>query len=357
MNASLARRVSESAAARRSGAVTVRVGGLALRFSPRVMLMALGTALAVAVVALWALSLGSFAISWGDALAAARGQGSADQVFVVHTLRLPRIVAAVLIGAALAVAGAIFQGVVRNPLVSPDIIGIDSGASLAAVFWIVTRQPAPLLPLAAFAGALLVATTIYVLTWKRGVDSDRLILVGIGVGAAVTAGITFFTVRYPVEIVRPAEFWLMGSLTGSTWNDVRTVLAAAVILVPVALLLARPLRTLQLGDDITRGLGVPLERLRLGLLVVGCGLAATAVAIAGPIGFVALMVPHVARMLAGPVSGGVILFTATLGALFLLSADIVAQHGLPVTLPVGAITAAVGAPYFLFLLYRSHARL
>jgi len=311
----------------------------------------------VMLVSLWALSLGSFAMPLGDALAAARGQGSADQIFVVQTLRLPRIVAGILIGAALAVAGAIFQGVVRNPLVSPDIIGIDSGASLVAVFWIVTGQSAALLPLAAFAGALLTAAAIYVLAWKRGIDTDRLILIGIGVGAAVAAGITFLTVRYPVEIVRPAEFWLMGSLSGSTWRDVTTLLIAALLLVPAALLLARPLRTLQLGDDVTRGLGVPIERLRLGLIVVGCGLASVAVAIAGPIAFVALMVPHVARMLAGPVSGGVILFTATLGALFLIVADAVAQHGLPVALPVGAITAAVGAPYFLFLLYRSHARI
>jgi iron complex transport system permease protein len=318
--------------------------------------MLIAAALAgVVVVSLWALTLGSFAMSWADVLAAARGQGEADQVFVVQTLRLPRVFAALLIGAALAVAGAIFQGVVRNPLVSPDIIGIDSGASLAAVFWIVTRQPAPLLPLAAFAGALLTAAVIYALTWRRGVDTDRLILVGIGVGAAVAAGITFVTVRFPVEIVRPAEFWLMGSLSGSTWRDVATLLVAALILVPSALLLAQPLRTLQLGDDITRTLGVPLERLRLGLIVVGCGLAATAVAIAGPIAFVALMVPHAARMLAGPVSTGVMLFTSILGALFLIIADVIAQNGLPVSLPVGAITAAVGAPYFLFLLYHSHA--
>jgi iron complex transport system permease protein len=195
-----------------------------------------------------------------------------------------------------------------------------------------------------------------VLTWKGGVDTDRLILVGIGVGAAVAAGITFLTVKYPVEIVRPAEFWLMGSLSGSSWQDVVSLLIAGAILVPTAVMLARPLRTLQLGDDITRGLGVPLERLRLGLIVVGCGLASVSVAIAGPVGFVALMVPHVARMLTGPVSGGVILFTAALGSIFLLGADMIAQHGLPVSLPVGAITAAVGAPYFLYLLYRSHTK-
>jgi iron complex transport system permease protein len=120
--------------------------------------------------------------------------------------------------------------------------------------------------------------------------------------------------------------------------------------------LARSLRVLQLGDDITRGLGVPLEQTRLGLILAGCGLAAVAVAIAGPIGFVALMVPHIARILAGPVSGTVLVFTGIIGAVFLLAADVIANHLLPVALPVGVVTAAVGAPYFLWLLYRSNTR-
>lgn len=337
--------------------LTIRNGPIALRIDPRVMLLTLAALGIMLLLALLAVSLGSYTMPFNEALAAIRGIGSEDQVFVVRTLRLPRIIAAVLIGASLAVAGALFQGVVRNALVSPDIIGIDTGASLFAVFWIVTGQPGVLLPLAAFAGAIITATVIYVLTWKKGVDTDRLILVGIGIGAAVGAGITFIMVKFPVEIVRPAEFWMMGSLTGSSWRDVVTMLASSVILIPSAMVLAWLLRTMQLGDDVTRGLGVPLERLRLSLIVVGCGLAAIAVSVAGPIGFVALMVPHVARMLTGPVSGGVILFTATLGAIFLLGADVIAQHALPVSLPVGAITAAVGAPYFLYLLYRSQSRM
>ena len=150
----------------------------------------------------------------------------------------------------------------------------------------------------------------------------------------------------------------MGSVYGSDWGDVRWLrLACSLLGSGAAIVLMWPLRALQLGDDVTRGLGMPLERTRLALIVVGCGLAAVAVAIAGPIGFVALMVPHVARMLAGPLSGSVLLFTAVLGALFLLFADVVAQHFLPVTLPVGVVTAAVGAPYFLFLLYRSNTRM
>lgn len=346
-----------STAPRSPARLTIRNGPVALRVDPRVILLTIAALGIMLLLALLAVSLGSYTMPFNEALAAIRGVGSEDQVFVVRTLRLPRIVAAVLIGASLAVAGALFQGVVRNALVSPDIIGIDTGASLFAVFWIVSGKPGGLLPLAAFAGAIITSTVIYVLTWKKGVDTDRLILVGIGIGAAVGAGITFIMVKFPVEIVRPAEFWMMGSLTGSTWRDVATMLASSLILIPTAMVLAWLLRTMQLGDDVTRGLGVPLERLRLSLMVVGCGLAAVAVSVAGPIGFVALMVPHVARMLTGPVSGGVILFTATLGAIYLLGADIIAQHALPVTLPVGAITAAVGAPYFLYLLYRSQSRM
>lgn len=343
-------------AARAPQRLTIRNGPVALRVDPRVMVLTLIGVALILFLALWAVSLGSYRMPFSEALAAVRGIGADDQVFVVRTLRLPRIVCAILIGAGLAVAGALFQGVVRNPLVSPDIIGIDTGASLLAVFWIVTGQSAALLPIAAFIGALTTAAVIYLLTWKSGVDTDRLILVGIGVGATIGAGITFLTVKFPVEIVRPAQFWLMGSLSGSNWRDVLVVLGTVAVLVPGATILARLLRTMQLGDDVTRGLGVPLEQLRFGLIVVGCGLAAVAVSVAGPIAFVALMVPHVARMLTGPVSGGVMLFTATLGAIFLLGADMIAQHALPVSLPVGAITAAVGAPYFLFLLYRNQTR-
>lgn len=337
--------------------LTIRNGLVDVRIDARVVVMTLIALGLIAFLALWAVSLGSYSMPFSEALAAVRGIGSEDQIFVVRTLRMPRIVCAILIGAGLAVAGALFQGVVRNPLVSPDIIGIDTGASLLAVFWIVTGQPAAFLPIAAFIGAVVTAAAIYLLTWKGGVDTDRLILVGIGVGAAIGAGITFLTVKFPVEIVRPAEFWLMGSLTGSNWRDVTILAVTVLVLIPGAAILARLLRTMQLGDDVTRGLGVPLEQLRLSLIVVGCGLASVAVSVAGPIAFVALMVPHVARMLTGPVSGGVMLFTAAIGAIFLLSADMIAQHALPVSLPVGAITAAVGAPYFLFLLYRSQTRI
>jgi iron complex transport system permease protein len=343
--------------ARKPGHVTVRNRYVAVRVNYRVLGFTAIAAVLLMIMMTWAMTLGSFSIPFSDVVRSVFGRGSEDQEFVVRTLRLPRVLSAVMIGMALSISGGIFQGMVRNPLVSPDIIGIESGASGAAVFWIVTGQEWTLLPLAAFLGASATAAAIYLLSWKGGIAPDRLILVGIGIGAAVSAWTTFLTVRYPVEIVRPAQVWTMGSLYGNDWGDVKTLLAVVAVLVPLAVVLTWPLRALQLGDDITRGLGLPLERVRLSLILVACALAAVSVSVAGPIGFVALMVPHMARMIAGPLSGSVLFFMGVLGALFLLTADVVGQHFLPVSLPVGIVTAVVGAPYFLFLLYRTNARM
>jgi iron complex transport system permease protein len=170
------------------------------------------------------------------------------------------------------------------------------------------------------------------------------------------AATTYLTVRYPIEQARPALVWLMGSISGSDWGDVKVVAIFLAVCLPLTIALAWPLRAMQLGDDVARGLGIPLEPTRLLLILVGSALAAAAVAVAGPIGFVALMVPHFARMLAGPLSGSVALFTAVLGGAFLLIADIIGGHFLPVSIPVGVVTAAIGAPYFLLLLHRSNVR-
>lgn len=346
-----------AATSRRPGHVTVRSRYYALRLNYRVLLYALIAAGLLFLLATWAMTMGSFSIPFATVVKSIFGNGNPDQEFVVRTLRLPRVICAMLIGASLAMSGAIFQGLVRNPLVSPDIIGISEGASLCAVFWIVTGASVDLLPVAAFLGASITAAVIYLLTWKGGISPNRLILAGIGIGAMLQAGISFLTVRYPVEKVRPAVVWQMGSIYGSDWGDVKIMGGVLLVVAPVAIALTWLLRALQLGDGVTRSLGLPLERTRLGLIVAACALAAVAVALAGPVGFVALMVPHVARMLAGPLSGSVMLFTGVLGALFLLGADVVAQHALPVALPVGVITGAVGAPYFLFLLYRANVRM
>lgn len=334
-----------------------RMGGISFRINLKVLALT-GAALAVlGILAAWAITLGSLTLPLEAILEALAGRGSREADFVVLSLRLPRILAAVLVGLLLAMSGAVFQGLVRNPLASPDIIGINAGASLAAVFWIVTHRPAAFLPLAAFCGAFAAAAAVYALSWRGKIDNTRLILVGIGVNALLTAGVTIFIVRSGINDVSKAYQWMTGSVYASSWADVRMLALAAAVLAPLGSGLMWPLRALQMGDQTARSLGVPLERTRLMLAVTGCALSAAAVSTAGPVGFVALMVPHAARMLAGPMTGGVLLLSGLLGGALMLGADMIGQHALPVGLPVGVLTAALGAPYFLFLLYRSNVRL
>ena len=272
---------------------------------------------------------------------------------MINTLRFPRVVVAVLAGICLAVSGALFQALIDNPLVSPDIIGIDTGAAACAVAILAIGLDTRWLPYAAFAGAVGTAGLIFVLSWRRGFSGGRLVLVGIGINALLTAVITYLLVRFPIERVSAAARWQAGTLSSSSWSDARTLVIGLAVLLPVAFLLIRRLRVMQLGDDMALALGVGLERSRLAVITVGCGLAAVVVAVVGPLGFVALLVPHVARALAGTLSGGVLLLTALLGAVMLLSADLVAQRLFaPTVLPAGVVTAAAGGPYLLFVLRR-----
>lgn len=193
------------------------------------------------------------------------------------------------------------------------------------------------------------------LTWRKGISGNRLVLVGIGVNAVLTALTTLILVRYPVEQIAPAVLWTTGTLYGAQWGNVAVLSAGLAVLLPAGMWLTRHMGVLQLGDDAARGLGVRAEPARAALLTVGAALAAIAVAAGGPIGFVALITPHIARMVAGPLTAGVLLLSALLGAVLLGASDLVAQHAFsPISLPVGVVTAAVGAPYFLFLLYRSN---
>ncbi len=328
------------------------------RYSQRVDLRVVGLILLSIVVLLflmlWSVTLGAVELSLREVWDATFGRGDDRNLLVVQTLRWPRTLVAVGIGFALAVAGGLFQGIARNPLVSPDIIGINAGATMMAVTWMVLFQTSTGLPLAAFLGAIVTAALIYTLSWRGGVSPNRLILVGIGIAAMTSAVSSYLMVIFPIEQVRPAIIWTMGSVYASNWSDVRIVWVMIILCLPLAGLLMQPLRSMMLGDHVTRSLGVSLEQTRLSIILVGCALAAIAVAIAGPIGFIALMVPHMARMIAGPSSAGVLFFAGLLGGIVLLISDCVAQHFLPVTLPVGVVTSAVGAPYFLFLLYRSN---
>lgn len=313
---------------------------------------------ALAVVAFGAfcvsISVGDFPIPLAEVVPAIFGFGGDDARFIVGTLRMPRALVGALVGAAFGVSGAIFQALARNPLASPDIIGITAGASTSAVAIIVlVGASTAVVSLGAFAGALATATAIYLLAWRQGVSSYRLVLVGIGIGAMLSSVTSYLLTRAEIFDAARATVWLTGSLNGRGWDEIRPVVVALAVLVPAALALARPLRTLQLGDDTAAGLGVPVERVRAGLVVVGVGLAAVATAAAGPIAFVAFVSAPIARRLVrSPLT---IVPAALTGATLVLLADLAARRLFaPVELPVGIVTGIIGAPYLLWLIARAN---
>ncbi|HEY5875859.1 MAG TPA: iron chelate uptake ABC transporter family permease subunit [Ilumatobacteraceae bacterium] len=300
------------------------------------------------------ISVGDFPIPLGDVLPAVFGFGGADSDFIVRQLRLPRALTAVLVGAAFGLSGAIFQSLARNPLASPDIIGITAGASASAVFIIVVIGGSGYaVSVGALIGALLTATVIYLLAYRRGVSSYRLILVGIGISAMLSAVTSYLLTRAEIYDAQRATVWLTGSLNGRGWDQVRPVAAAMVLLVPAVLFLTRPLRTMQLGDDTAKGLGVPVERTRAALVLVGVALAAVATAAAGPVAFVAFVAAPIARRLVNaPLT---IVPAALAGAVLLLVSDLVARRIFaPTELPVGVVTGIIGAPYLIWLLARAN---
>jgi len=282
--------------------------------------------------------------------------GDGNYSFIVNVLRLPRALAAVLVGAALAVSGALLQGLTRNDLAAPDIVGINAGAGLAAVTLIVAfpSVPAAYLPPAAFVGALVVAVALYLLAWRGSSSPTRLILIGVGLSAVATALTTFMITFGEIEQVSQALVWLTGSVYGRSWEEVLMLLPWLVVFMPLAFLRTRHLNALSLGDEVATGLGVSVELERGLLVLASVALAASAVATAGTIGFVGLIAPHIARMLVGPSHGGLLPVSAMTGGALVVLADLLGRTLFaPIEIPCGIITSAVGAPFFLYLLYRS----
>ncbi len=276
---------------------------------------------------------------------------------VIFSFRLPRIVLAFLVGAALAVSGALTQGITRNPLADPYLLGVSEGAGLAAVTLIVFTKNIPIsvLPWAAFGGALLTASIIYLLAWKNGSSTPiRLILIGIALSAVIGSMMSTMLLFGRVDDVQQAYVWLAGSLHGRTWEHVDVLGSWLLIFMPVTFLMARNLNILNLGDDAAKGLGLRVERQRGLLLFISVALASAAVAVSGTIGFVGLISPHVTRRLVGPSHEGLLPISALFGGALVVLADLIGRWVIaPSELPVGLVTAIIGAPYFLYLLYRS----
>lgn len=337
MSAPLAEAVRVVKTARRHGAARVRVVSLVL---------------VVALVVVFALSLavGDFTVPLGDLPGILLGNGTGGGAYVVTELRLPRAVTGLLVGVAFGLAGALFQRLLRNPLASPDVIGVTQGASAAAVLCIVLLGVSgAVVSAAALGGALVTGAVIYLLARRGGVSGYRLVLIGVGVGAVLTSVVSYLMTWADVTLAQQALVWLTGNLNGRGWDHVVPLALALVVLVPAALVLSRALTGLQLGDDTAAGLGLRVERTRLLLLVVATAFATFATAAAGPVAFVAFVANPSATRLAGGARTGLVPPALT-GALVTLLGDFAAQHLLGAQLPVGVVTGAVGAPYLLLLL-------
>ncbi|MFD7509122.1 FecCD family ABC transporter permease [Streptomyces sp. NPDC059853] len=315
--------------------------------------VAVCAALLAAALAAFLLSLatGDKTIALPDLLATLTGGGSRGDAFIVLELRLPRAVTAVGVGVAFGLAGAVFQSLLRNPLASPDVIGISAGASAAAVISIVLLGlSGPAVSLTALAGGLTAAVLIYALAWRRGVTGYRLVLIGVGVASALTSTVSYVMTRSETMVAQQAFVWLAGSLNGRSWDQARPLLLALALLLPLTALAARALPVLQLGDDTARGLGARTEPSRVALLLCAVALAGVATAAAGPVGFVAFVSAPIARGLLRR-QDAALLPAALTGAVVVLLSDYIGQHLLgPHQIPVGVVTSVVGAPYLLWLL-------
>ncbi|CAL9289049.1 FecCD family ABC transporter permease [Streptomyces griseoincarnatus] len=330
----------------------VRVpGGLSVRLDVRaftvvVLLMVLALGASVLLV-----GTGDFPMSASDVLTTLVGQGSEGQEFIVTELRLPRVLVGLLVGASLGIGGALFQAISRNPLGSPDILGLGQGATAGALTVIVLFSgTANQVALGALAGGLITGTAIYVLAWKRGVHGYRLVLVGIGVSAVVTAVNGYLLTKSDIVDAARAVVWMTGSLDGRDWDQVWPLLALCAVLVPVVLANSRALRMTEMGDDVSAALGVRVERLRLVLMLSAVLLTASATAAAGPVSFVALTAPQLARRLTRS-PGPNLIASMWMGAALLVLADFLSQRAFGAEqLPVGVVTGVLGGVYLLWLL-------
>ncbi|PKG25307.1 FecCD family ABC transporter permease [Niallia nealsonii] len=306
--------------------------------------------------------LGGMAINPLAVLHVFFGGGTDLEKLVVLNFRLPRIVLAGIAGMALAVAGGMLQGMVKNPLASPDIIGITAGASTAVVGFLsifsdknhALTVSIQWLPVAAFFGATIIGFTVYLLSWKNGVTPVRLVLIGIGISAFMQALTTLFMILGPIYRASEANIWITGNVSGASWEQIWIMLPWSIVFLAIAFAVARHVNIQELGEDIAAGVGSHVQKSRFLLLLISTCLVAGAVAFVGGIGFVGLMAPHIARRLVGSSFGALLPTSAFIGALVLMVADLIGRTAFsPLEVPAGVFTAAIGAPYFIYLLFKS----
>ncbi|HZF91197.1 FecCD family ABC transporter permease [Streptomyces sp.] len=326
-------------------------GGLSVRVDARAVTVVMLLLVAAFAASVLLIGTGDFPIAAADVLKTLLGGGNAGQEFIVNELRLPRVLVGLLVGASLGLGGALFQAISRNPLGSPDILGLGQGATAGALVVIVLFSgSASEVTMGALVGGLVTGLAIYVLAWKRGVHGYRLVLVGIGVSAIVTAVNGYLMTKADLVDASRALVWMTGSLSGRDWAQVWPLLALCAVLVPLVLANAGGLRMMEMGDDISHALGVRVERVRMLLMVSAVLLTAAATAAAGPVSFVALTAPQLARRLTRS-PGPNLVPSLCMGAALLVTADWVSQRLFGADqLPVGVVTGVVGGVYLLWLL-------
>lgn len=336
-----------------AGTRVVRRATVSVRLDTRTLVVCCGMLLAIVLIAGITLSVGDYHVPVGAVLRTLVGGGSSTDRFIVTTLRLPRLLCALLVGAALGCSGAIFQSVSRNPLGSPDIIGFQTGAATGALLEILVGSGGTVAVAAgSIVGGLATSAAVYLLAYSRGVQGYRLILIGIGIAAMLSSVNSFLLTRASLSDAVHATVWLTGSLNGLGWEHVPPVAVAVAVGLPLAIWVGRDLRMLELGDDAARGTGVAAERTRLVAVLIGVGLSALATATAGPIVFIALAAPQLARRCTDA-SGPGMAAAALMGTGLLAASDLAAQRLFAsAELPVGVMTGAVGGVYLAWLLVR-----
>ncbi len=307
------------------------------------------------------LNMGSLAIEPIDVLKTLIGQGSKSHEIAIFKLRLPRIVIGILVGSALAISGTILQGVTKNDLADSGILGINSGAALFVVMYIyfmngnvydgMSKLTIFTMPIIALIGAIFGAFLIYMLAWKKGINSSRLLLVGIGINVAFTSLLTIFQLRFTTQEFNRVMAWTTGSIWGASWQYVLAILPFILIFIILILYKSRFLDVLNLGDEVATGLGVKVEKERRKLIIYAVILAGVATSVAGSIAFLGLVAPHIARKLVGPKHKKLIPTAALVGTLILLIGDTISRNLIaPMEIPVGIVVSVIGVPYFIYLM-------
>ncbi|MFI8518742.1 FecCD family ABC transporter permease [Streptomyces sp. NPDC085481] len=331
----------------------VRAGRASFLVHRRSALVAGGLLLVLAAVCVAYLCVGERFVGPGEVLRVLAGQRS-PAAFVVEELRLPRLGAGLMVGAAFGIAGALIQTVARNPLASPDIIGISQGAGAVTVSAMTFGLASyTVLPYLSIAGGVLAAALVYLFAWRGGLHATRFVLIGIGFAIALRSVTHLFMTKGDYLVAQQAQIWMTGSLNGRGWEESAPLRWTLLVMLPAVLWAARAQRTVALDDDTATALGVRLGRVRLGLVAVGVVLASVATGVAGPVDFVALLAPQIARRTTRTAQIP-LLCSALMGAVIVVLADLLGRRLFaPTELPVGVLTAAVGAPYLIWLIVRS----